>query len=349
MTEGIQLIAESDIARIAGAVFGQSSRVLSIEEIRQSSEGEIPRIIGCNWNLSYIVSLAGHDGRYVFRFNRQRYGRDDDGILNEQRNNSLIATRTDVPVPGIHHVDVSRTLVPTGYIVMDYMIGDDWRFLTHPKNHVTTPSEKGEIAIRLGEATAQIHSITRPAESENAGARRVIHGLDMLERVVSNSNCRVTPARIDACRQIASSDPALVLDTDSWGVGDAGMHLVKADREWEVSFICDLEFQGYGDPYRDMAPMLSHPDFIWDLQEPLSGTGNGPLAEAYFQGYEQITPIDRERLSAVAVYGHLGIMCGIAREAYAADEGPGIEEREPPIYSKLLEAIEVRGQTCGDG
>ena len=33
-------------------------------------------------------------------------------------------------------------------------------------------------------------------------------------------------------------------------------------------------------------------------------------------------------------------MCGVAREAYKADDGPGIEEPEPPIYSKLLAAIE---------
>ena len=230
---------------------------------------------------------------------------------------------------------------------MDYMVGDDWRFLTHSENHATTPEEKGEIAGKLGLATAQIHSITRQAESVSAGAQRVIHGLDTLERVVSNSNCRVTPERIEACRQIAAADPALVLDTDSWGVGDAGMHLTRIGSEWQVSFLCDLEFQGYGDPYFDMAPMLCHPDFVWDLQEPLSGAATGPLAGAYFQGYEQVTQIDRERLSAVAVYAHLGTMCGIAREAYTADEGPGIEEREPPIYSKLLEAIEARGQTLG--
>ena len=343
MSEEISHIAESDIARIAAAVFGRPAKVLSVEEIRQSPPGEIPRVIGCNWNLSYIVSIAGHEGKYVFRFNRQRYGRDDEGILNEERNNSLIATRTNVRVPGIHHVDVSRTLVPTGFIVMDYMIGDDWRFLTHAGNRQTTPVEKEEIARKLGLATAQIHSITRQAESAEAGARRVIHGLDALERVVSNSNCRVTPERIAACRQIVASEPALVLETESWRIGDAGLHLAKADRIWQVSFLCDLEFQGYGDPYMDMAPILCHPSFVWDLQEPLSGNGAGPLAEAYFHGYAQIAPIDRERLSAVAIYAHLGTMCGVAREAYAADEGPGIEEREPPIYSRLLEAIEARG------
>jgi hypothetical protein len=89
--------------------------------------------------------------------------------------------------------------------------------------------------------------------------------------------------------------------------------------------------------------MLCHPEPMWSLKEPLSGNSKGALADAFFDGYEQIRPIDHERLGTVAVYAHLGIMCGVAREAYKADDGPGIEDREPPIYSKLLAAIEQRG------
>ena len=159
MTEGISHIEEVDIDRIAQTVFGPSAEVCSVVEIRQS-EGELPRIIGCNWNLSYIVSIVGHDGKYVFRFNRQRFGRDDASILNEEMNNALIAARTQIPVPHIHHVDVSRTVVPTGYMVMDYLIGDDWRYLAHQQHPTTSNSDKQEIARLLGQATAEIHPKT---------------------------------------------------------------------------------------------------------------------------------------------------------------------------------------------
>jgi hypothetical protein len=81
--EGIKQIPETDIARIARSVFGSSASVDSIEEIRPSSGGGVPRITGCNWNLSYIVDLSGHETKYVFRFNRQRYGRDDKAIVQE--------------------------------------------------------------------------------------------------------------------------------------------------------------------------------------------------------------------------------------------------------------------------
>jgi aminoglycoside phosphotransferase (APT) family kinase protein len=342
----ITCISESDIGRISSIVFGSSSELNSVVEIRQS-QGENPRIIGCNWNLSYIVSLAGHDQKYVFRFNRQRYDRDDAALLTEQEHNALIASRTPIPVPRIHHVDVSRTVVETGFIVMDFMPGDSWRFLLHPQNKSTSPAEKQQIASRFGQATAQLHCITRSCTREPGAG--VVHGLDALERVVSGADCLVTPERIEACRRIACSDPALIMHEESYCVGDGEMHLLCDEQGWQVSFLCDLEYQGYGDPCYDMAPLLCHPEPIWSLSEPLTGLTSGPLAEAYFGGYEQVKPVDRERLAAIAIYAHLGTMCGVAREAYRADDGAGIEAREPPIYSKLLREIERRGATLGPG
>jgi aminoglycoside phosphotransferase (APT) family kinase protein len=129
------------------------------------------------------------------------------------KNNAPIAAHTDVPTPTIHQMDVSHELVATGYIVMDYMIGGDRRYLTHPHYRGTTPIEKEQITYRVGMATAKIHTITQA--TTRAAGTGICHGLDALER-------------------------------------------------------------------------------------------------------------------------------GVARDAYKADDGPGIEDREPPIYSKLLAAIEQR-------
>ncbi len=342
MPQQIDAIDRDHLETIARTVFGSAVRLCDVEEIRQTSTGGVPRIIGCNWNLSYIISLVGHEARYVFRFNRRRYGRDDKAIVSETQHNALIRTHTDVPTPTIHHMDVSRTIVPTGYIVMDYMIGEDHRFLVHPGHRATTADEKAQIMGLVGAATAKIHGITELAT--RASGAGICHGLDALERVVGASKCQVTAARIDTCRRIALTDPALVLKELSWTVGDAGIHLAKSGQDWTVAFICDLEYQGYGDPLDDVSRMLCHPEPLWSLQEPLSLEAMGPLAHAYFDGYQQIRPIDEERLTAVAIYAHLGTMCGVAREAYKADHGPGIEDREPPIYSKVLAAIEARGK-----
>ncbi len=161
--EGIPGIEEADSSRIAQVVFGSATRVDSIVEIQQTLEGGISRIIGCNWNLSYIVSLSGHDGRYVFRFNRQRYGRDDKAIVQKTQHNAQISAHTDVPTTTIHHMDVSRDLVLTGFIVMDYMTGEERRYLTHPEYCGTTSAEKEEIFHQVGVATAKISG--RPPEA----------------------------------------------------------------------------------------------------------------------------------------------------------------------------------------
>ena len=102
---------------------------------------------------------------------RRQYGRGDETIAREQANYELIRKGIDVPVPRIHHVDVSRSLVPTGYMVMDYMVGDVYTFLTHPDNPSISLEEKHEILTQAGHCVAQIHGITRPAIDPAAGAQ----------------------------------------------------------------------------------------------------------------------------------------------------------------------------------
>jgi hypothetical protein len=60
-------------------------------------------------------------------------------------------------------MDVSRDLVLTGFIVMDYMTGEERRYLTHPECCGTTSAEKEEIFHQVGVATAKISG--RPPEA----------------------------------------------------------------------------------------------------------------------------------------------------------------------------------------
>ncbi|MDP6513230.1 MAG: hypothetical protein QF878_08600, partial [SAR202 cluster bacterium] len=86
----------------------------------------------------------------------------------------MIAQHTDVPTPRIHDVDLTRSIVPTGYMVMDYMVGNLYGFLTHPNNPMTSPVERVEIFRGAGTATSQIHGITRTASTPDAGKAHVL-------------------------------------------------------------------------------------------------------------------------------------------------------------------------------
>ena len=335
----ISCISNDDILRIAKHVFGDAATVGSVREIVPSSEHGVMRVCGCNWNLSYVVSI-GDRQKYVFRFNRRRYGRGDETIEIERRNYDLIAENTDIPTPRIYQVDTSRSIVPTGYIVMDYMIGDSYSFLTDPRNPSTSGSEKQDIHREAGYSYAQVHKITQPAKSVEATAERLLGRLDQLEQVVRNTHCRVTPELIGRCRKIVMSDPSLLLDTESLCIADGDLCFAKSDGEWKASFICDLEWSGYGDPHFDLLGILSHPEPFWALKSPLGSDRVQQKRDyPFFRGYEDIRKIDYGKLCSTAIYAHLAGMCSIARELYKADEREGIEAREPSIYFDLLQAI----------
>lgn len=340
----IDRIDKSELSLIASEVFGDSARVASVEEVRPVSDHGIWRITGCTWNLSYIVQLAGDCQKYLFRFNRRRYDKGDETIQKELEHYELIAQRTNIPTPRIRRADLSRSIVPTGYMVMDYMEGEHVNFLTHPNNPATSREDRDEIFHLAGVAVSQIHEITRPPDSDSSGTERVLEALDALARVVGSHQCRVTEEQIERCRGIVRSDQTLGVQMESLLLGDADLNFVKRGDRWTLSFICDLEWQRYGDPYFDLSHALCAPSPMWSLRKPLSGKlATEAARHPYFVGYEQRRPVDYERLSRIATYAHLCVMCSIARSAYQADEAGDISEREPPIFYDLLSAIESRG------
>ncbi len=75
--------------------------------------------------------MDGDGQKYLFRFDRRRYGKGDKTIEKEQEHYSLIAQRTDIPTPRFHLADLSHSIAPTGYTVMDYMEGGELR-ISHP-------------------------------------------------------------------------------------------------------------------------------------------------------------------------------------------------------------------------
>ena len=155
---GIHEVGSDVISTIARQVFGPQASVEAVVEIRQTSEHGIPKIVGCNANLSYVVRMAGDPQRYVFRFSR---GYREDKFEKESRNYALIAEKTDIPTPRVYAVDRTARIAPTPYMVLDWMPGDTWTFLSHSRNPMTNAEEKAGIERDAGACYAQIHSIER--------------------------------------------------------------------------------------------------------------------------------------------------------------------------------------------
>jgi len=125
----INKISEKIISRIARKVFGTNTQINFITQIIPLSEYGIYKISGCNANLSYIVALKNIPQKFVFRFSR---GLRKDLFDREIQNYKVIADKTDIPVPKVYCVDRNKRIVPTTYMVMDYMRGDAGSFLSHP-------------------------------------------------------------------------------------------------------------------------------------------------------------------------------------------------------------------------
>ena len=226
---------------------------------------------GCNWNLSCIIRIDGDPQRYLFRFNHRRYGRGDETIEKEQIHYALIAEKTGIPTPRIHLADLRRSIVPKGYMVMNYVEGENHGYLTLPDNPTTSPTEKEAISRAAGEAISQIHSITRPPETATSGPDRVLAAIDALDRVVGEHQCRVTRNQINRCKDVVRQDSSLNVEIESLLLRDADLNFSETEGAWRVAFICDLKHQQYGDPYLDLAHVLCSPKPMWSLKEPFSG------------------------------------------------------------------------------
>jgi aminoglycoside phosphotransferase (APT) family kinase protein len=82
-----------------------------------------------------------------FRFNR---GFRDDVYESESANYRMVAAATGVRVPEIVAIDRSRDLLPTSYMVMEYLTGQDWTALCAADNPATSSRQKRDIRRAAG-------------------------------------------------------------------------------------------------------------------------------------------------------------------------------------------------------
>jgi aminoglycoside phosphotransferase (APT) family kinase protein len=328
-------VSPDTVGRIAKKVFGPEAVVGSIREIRPTTDHGIQRIMGCNANLSFIVEIAGDPRKYVFRFSR---GYREERFEREARSYALIGEKTDIPTPKVYAVDRTKTVAPTPYMVLEWMPGDIWKFLTHPANPMTNSEEKDEIARQTGGCYAQIHNIERKASSSRQGMEMLLYRLEQLVHVVQDGQFAVEMTKLDRCRQIIENDSSLLMQKESVCVNDAELHFVKANGGWEPSFICDMEWVDFGDPYLDLAVICPPRDF-WELESLFAlEDGHSVASRPFFKGYGEHRFIDYDRLGRFAAYAHFSVMCSITGQVYRADKRAFMKSLEPK-YAAIVDGI----------
>ena len=335
-------ISEQAITGIARQVFGASTRVASSALIAPVSEHGIWKIAGCNANLSYVVAVQDHPQKYVFRFNR---GFKEDLYDKEARNYRTVAEETDIPTPRIYGIDRSQEIVPTSYMVMDYVAGDEGSFLSHPDNPDTDQEEKEEIQRQMGYYCAQMHNITSKAEEAEAGVRMLMYRIEQLQHVVEDGQYDVDLAKIDLCRRAVAEERHLLLETTSLCLGDSELHFCKVNRRWRISFICDMEWVDFGDPYSDLVLALGGRMGLFGLEVPLGVKDVGQVSgRPFFRGYEELRRIDYERLDRVAIYAQLAVWCSVMDQLYRPEKRAFMKSKESIIVT-LVDVVAKKALT----
>ena len=129
------------------------------------------------------------------------------------------------------------------------------------------------------------------------------------------------------------------LATESLCVADSEFHFVRVDGEWQISFICDMEWVDFGDPYSDLSVALGERIGLLDIDHPLiieeaSEISNRP----FFRGYQTARAIDYDRLSSLTVYSQLGVWCSIVDQVCRPEKRDYVKSKEP-VLRELVEAV----------
>jgi hypothetical protein len=133
-----------------------------------------------------------------------------------------------------------------------------------------------------------------------------------------------------------------VAEEKSLCLGDAELHCVRVGKEWQVSFVCDVEWVGFHDPHGDLVGEICSPHPIWALNRPLVSEDPRELAgRAFFIGYETLRQVDYERLLNSAIYEQLEVLCSVTDQVYRPEKAEWICAKAP-LYTQLLDLVVAR-------
>ncbi|HEV2148092.1 MAG TPA: phosphotransferase [Longimicrobiaceae bacterium] len=302
--QGIGTVGPAEIAAIARDTFGAEARVESAEEITAIVHDGVIRRAGPSRNPSYVVRVAGVPDPLVFRFHGGVW---EDRYDHEARCYEVLARHTGVRVPRIHRIDRSERIVPTAYMVLDYLRGEPWRYLTHPRNTRVTEAEKAEIGIRTGEFYARVHGITRPVAPGENEASRVRYMFERLQGAVLDGHFPVAPEKVERCLRAVDREPRFRNRVASLCLADTEIFFHREGGAWEIAFVCDTEWMEYRDPYSDLALVLAGSAELWELDEPLAPDPAELAVRPFFRGYEGLREVDPAELVHLTAYYQLGL------------------------------------------
>lgn len=332
----IESIGTERIRYIAQDVFGADAEVTCIREIAASKNHGITETPPSTRNILYVVDLSGHPHSYVFRFSRV----EDDVYENEARNYHILAEETDVRVPTIHRLDTSREDVPTAYMVMDYLPGKLWNYVSHPANPKTDLGEKAMICAAIGRYYRRAHQVRRSADEPGTEARALLYSIDRLETAAELGNVQARPEQIDHCRQAIQGEPAFQTTDLALCLADTEIHVWCEDGDWQISFLCDAEWVEFRHPFADLSQLLIAPLPWWRLEKPAPYFDPDEIeARPFFRGYDPERELDYRELLRLSAYYQLGLWAYVAMTAQSPDKRSWVRQAKGPLIQELIRIV----------
>ncbi len=329
-------ISTEAIGRVAREIFGDEAIVRCMREIAPSKSHGITETPPSTRNLLYVVELERHARPYVFRFSRV----EDDVYEQEVRNYRLLAEKTGVRIPRIFGVDTSREIVPTSYMVMDYLHGKLWNYAAHPANPNTDQDDKAAIEETVGRFYAGVHQLEREAEDVGAEAQTLLHTMDRLEMAAERGNVRATARELDLCRRAILEEPAFQESALSLCLADTEVHVAKEGEDWQIAFICDAEWVEFRHRFSDLSQMLTGPTPWWRLERPAPHVDADEVAgRPFFRGYDGDGFLDYRELLRLSAYYQLGLWAYVAMSARSPEKIRWVKEDKGPLIQELIRLV----------
>lgn len=335
----MDVVGTDIISTIAEHVFGKGAEITCLRPIAANKAHGITETPPSTRNVLYHVELAGHDQPYVFRFSRV----EDDVYEQEAANYSLLSDATGVRVPTIYHLDTSRSLVPTSYMVIDYLPGKLWNYVAHPENPETDESDKRAVGRLIGNFYSRAHAVTRDAREVRPEAQTLLYTMDRLERAVERGNVDASEEDIDRCRQAILNEEAFREEQLSLCLADSEIHVQKKGGDWGISFVCDAEWVEFRSPYADLTQMLAGPLPWWRLEKPAPYLDPEEVASRpFFRGYDPDRLINYRELLRLSAYFQLGLWAYVAMTSRSPDKKSWIREAKGPLIQELIGLVSGR-------
>lgn len=307
---------------VAREVFGVGTTVLNSHLLGTGSG-----------NLVYMVSLSGRGGRFVFRFNR---GFREDVYEAEAVNYERIVAATGVRVPEIVAIDRSCSLAPTSYMVLEYLHGEEWTALCHPDNASIRPEQKREVRAAAGRFYADLHAETRPAAGEES-VSLILLGLSQFAVAAEAGYLTVDLDKVAECQRVVHEDTAVHSDQLSLCMSDGEIYFECRGSHYELAFVCDLEWVGYGSRLADLTgqPLAG----ITPSDSPLKIRPRDLWRDPFFLAYQERLPVDFAALSRLTLYTQLSTWGLVAAEGAPAEKKRWIREKKLPLINELIDLV----------